>query len=138
MEIAISEIIKQKIDKLQAEMKAQLATGEKKRGGINSRRADLVCELMTLMCEHTLTNLQKNALKRELEGWEQIKDDPDKRRDWAKMVYNRRFKYWLGRTARLSPDRIYIFLKESRQKKNPPAYFNWLLNNHLKEIHSRA
>lgn len=119
-------------------MKAQLASGEKKRGGINSRRADLVCDLMTLMSEHTLQNLLKNALKRELEGYETIKDDPEKRKDWAKMVYNRRFKYWLGRTARISPDRIYIFIKESSRKKNPPAYFNWLLNNAMKEIHSHA
>lgn len=54
----LSEIIKQKLAKLQAEM-------GQKRGGINSRRADVISELMGFMREYTLNSLLKNATNQE-------------------------------------------------------------------------
>jgi hypothetical protein len=40
---------------------------------------------------------------------------------------NTNFKKWLGRTRHLSPEQIYLMLKNARQGKNPPALFNYLL-----------
>lgn len=44
---------------------------------------------------------------------------------------NRRFKYWLGRTRRLSPGDIFGLIKQAGEGKNPPALFNWLLKQKL-------
>lgn len=44
----------------------------------------------------------------------------------------RRFKYWLGRTKRLSPGEIFGLMKRSREEgKKPRALFNWLLKSRL-------
>lgn len=120
----INEAVQQRIAKMQAEMTA----GIRKRGGVNSRRADVISQVMNLMQEHTMSCLLRNALKIERGGYETIKHDPAKVRDWAKMVYNRRFKYWLGRTGKMHPDRVYVLMQDAINSKNPPALFNWLLN----------
>lgn len=41
---------------------------------------------------------------------------------------NTRFKYWLGRTRHLSPQGIYLMLKEARNGREPVKLFQWLLN----------
>ena len=42
-----------------------------------------------------------------------------------------RFKYWLGRTRKLYPALIYRLIAESREAKNPPAFFEWRLKKEL-------
>ena len=42
---------------------------------------------------------------------------------------SKRFKYWSGRLSGRSSSQIYDAMKVCRDKKNPPAYFNWLLKN---------
>lgn len=44
-----------------------------------------------------------------------------------------RFKYWLGRTKRLSVDEIYHLRRKAHEGKNPQALFNHLLKNHGKK-----
>lgn len=44
---------------------------------------------------------------------------------------NKRFKYWLGRTRRLSPGQIFGLMKRAGEGKNPQALFNWLLKQEL-------
>ncbi len=39
----------------------------------------------------------------------------------------KRFKYWLGRTKKLSPATIYELRKQAETGSNPPALFNYLL-----------
>lgn len=121
---SIGSTVLERLKKVQAEMVAKV----KKRGGINSRRAELVLEIMNLMHEHTRDALLKNANKRELAEYEQVKDNPDDLRAWSRKVYNRRFKYWLGRTRRLHPENIDILVKQAKGGKNPAALFNHLLS----------
>lgn len=40
---------------------------------------------------------------------------------------NARFKYWTGRTRKLSPEEIYLMMKKAGEGKNPQALFNYLL-----------
>ena len=40
---------------------------------------------------------------------------------------NDRFKYWLGRTRKLTPSRIYQLIRSAKDGNNPPALFNYLL-----------
>lgn len=40
----------------------------------------------------------------------------------------KRFRYWLGRTKHLSPNQIYLMLKQAKQgKETPHILFQWLL-----------
>lgn len=68
-------------------------------------------------------------LIRKKDGFELIKHDKAKLSDLAKMVYNRRFKYWLGRTRAMNPERIHALLRDCEGASNPPALFNWYLKN---------
>ena len=40
---------------------------------------------------------------------------------------NTRFKYWLGRTRKITPARIFENMSRSKGSKNPQALFNWFL-----------
>lgn len=98
--------------------------------GINSARADVISQVMTFMDEHTLPNLLRNATTGEREGYEEIRHDREKVKDWAKMVYNRRFKIWLGRTRKFkNPYTLLDKMKKAREGKTPQALFQWLLKN---------
>jgi len=39
----------------------------------------------------------------------------------------KRYKYWNGRLRKYSPIQIHGLIKDSKEGKNPPALFNWLL-----------
>lgn len=41
------------------------------------------------------------------------------------------FKYWLGRTRRLSPSAIRDMIHDAEKGTNPQALFNWLLKKQL-------
>lgn len=40
---------------------------------------------------------------------------------------NKRFKYWIGRTKKLSPAQIYELMQKAKNGKNPKALFQWFL-----------
>lgn len=45
---------------------------------------------------------------------------------------SKRMGYWLGRTKKIDPDRIYQLMRQAKEGKNPQALFNWLLKKELK------
>lgn len=77
---------------------------QKKAGGANSQRAEVVGQLMRFM------------------------NEPED---------SKRFKYWLGRTRKLSASDIYIMMRKANDGKNPPALFNWLLKKNNDDIKNR-
>lgn len=44
---------------------------------------------------------------------------------------NSRFGYWCGRTKKVSPDRLFELMSESKQGKNPRALFQWKLKHEV-------
>lgn len=82
-------------------------TFSKKWSGPNSPRAERIEQLLSLMGEDR---------KLEQESDEQ----------YAQRI-GKRFKYWLGRTRKYSPDEIFAMLRQARSGKNPGALFNYLI-----------
>lgn len=96
---------------------------KKKRGGINSLRADNCGKLLEFMGEDkTLPE------ERELE-----RQTPGAGKAAKKERLNKRIKYWLGRTRKLPASEIYRLMRMAREGKNPQALFNYLLKNYGKE-----
>lgn len=100
----------------------QIEPEKKKRGGINSERADMVGQLIHFMGEDVPTDEEKK-LQRATPG--AGKAAKDKR-------LNMRMKYWLGRTRKLEPGQIYALMRKAKEGRNSAALFNWLLKNHGK------
>lgn len=46
----------------------------------------------------------------------------------------KRMKYWLGRTRKLDPQRIYQLMGEAKQGDRPRALFNFLLKKELNPV----
>lgn len=86
-----------------------LQKGTRRAAGPNSERAEKIAELMQLMREDGIQSGESEVA-------------------YKKRV-SRRFKYWLGRTNHLTPQRIYMLMRSAREGKNPPALLNWLLKN---------
>lgn len=121
---AIADKIKNRLDEIRKAMIERVG----KRGGINSDRADIIVSVMELMKEYTWPNLTRHATEKELEALATIDhDNTDIRRLWANEVYNRRFRYWLGRTKHLAPNDIRDMVKQARTGKNDQALFEYLL-----------
>lgn len=94
-------------------MQKDSETGDKKRGGINSQRADVISKVVTFMGEHIPTKGEsEEALKKRIA---------------------KRFKYWLGRTRKISPGEIYRLMSTAKAEgKNPQALFNHLIKSYGK------
>lgn len=90
---------------------------EKKRGGINSERADLVYQLLVFMGEDKTLD-EERAIEAKAPG--------EGRKAKAKRI-NTRMKYWLGRTRKVQPGDLYAMMKAAKEGKNPQALFNHLL-----------
>ena len=95
----------------------------KKRGGINSLRADNCGQLLVFMGDDkTLPE------ERELE-----RQTPGAGKEAKRLRLNKRIKYWLGRTRKIPAGEIYALMKQAKEGKNPQALFNWLIKNYGKE-----
>lgn len=113
----------------------EMLNRQKQKGGINSALADAVSQVMDFMQEYTIPNLLRNATDEEKAGYAEIKGDKAKVKDWASMVYNRRFKIWIFRLKHYKnrPNAILDLMKKAREGKNPQALFNWLLKEEKKK-----
>lgn len=113
------------------ELREKINNKNKKRGGINSERADAVHQLMTFMKEYTLKELLYNATKKEKEEYEKVKFNREEKKEWATKVYNRRFVQWLSITKKreLSPRYILDTIKQARSGKHPQSLFWYLIKN---------
>lgn len=94
---------------------------EKKRGGLNSLRADNCNQLLVFMGEDK-TLPEEYALERQIPGAGKVA---------KKNRLNLRIKYWLGRTKSIEPGEIYRMMQKSKGSKNPQALFNYLLKQKL-------
>jgi len=96
---------------------------KKKRGGINSLRADNCGQLLVFMGEDK-TLPEEKKLEQET---------PGAGKEAKRQRLNKRIKYWLGRTRKIPADGIYRLMRQAREGKNPQALFNYLLKNYGKE-----
>lgn len=94
----------------------------KKRGGINSLRADNCGQLLVFMGDDkTLPE------ERELE-----RQTPGAGKEAKRLRLNKRIKYWLGRTRNIPANKIGDLMKQAKNGKRPRALFNHLLKNYGK------
>lgn len=90
----------------------------KKTGGINSDRAYAVLHLMELMGEHLPTK----------EEWKMSRQEGENARH---ARYNKRFKYWLGRTRKLTTGQIWRLMASAKEGRNKGALFEHLMKKEL-------
>jgi len=90
----------------------------KKRGQPTSERAAEIEQVMLVMRE----NLK----------------EPGETEPAREVRIKRRFRYWLGRTRRLTPPEIYRLVRAAKDGAKPPALFNYLLKKKLTELPTAA
>ena len=52
----------------------------------------------------------------------------------CKFMNDNRFTYWLGRTKKLQPSKIYELMQKAKNGRTPQSLFNWLLKNELSKM----
>jgi len=111
---------------------------QKDRRGVNSALADAVSQVMGFMGEYTIPSLLFHATDEERAGYEEIRHDKAKVKDWAIMVYNRRFKVWIFRLKiyKDRPNHILDLIKKAKEGRDPQRLFNWLLKQEF--IHRKT
>lgn len=77
--------------------------------------------------------MQEHIIQTKVDPWRVDETEPE-----YEARIKRRFKYWLGRTRRLTPPEIYRLVRAAKDGAKPPALFNFLLKKKLAELPAAA
>jgi hypothetical protein len=109
---SIAEIMAEKLEKQDT---------TKKRGGINSPRANAVFQLIVFMGEDKTLDEERFMEKTE----------ENKGKEAKRKRVNKRMKYWLGRTKLFQPTEIFQMMSQAKEGKPKEKLFNYILKTNI-------